>query len=186
MRPARPATPPRSNASARPVFISVIGTGDTATDRDRALAEEVGRLLAEKGAVVVCGGLNGVMEAACKGAKSAGGLTVGLLPGTDAADANPWVDIPVPTGLGYARNSIVVKAGQAVIAIAGAFGTLSEIGHAVADGKTVVGIETWDLARHGKADNHIIKASSPADAVEKALEAAKKGTARSGRGRQPR
>ena len=182
MTGSRPAVRPRANASMRPVFISVIGTGDTATDRDRALAEEVGRLLAQNGAAVVCGGLNGVMEAACKGAKSAGGLTVGLLPGTDPADANPWVDIPVPTGLGYARNSIVVKAGQAVIAIGGAFGTLSEIGHAIADGKTVVGIETWELARRGKTDSHIVRASSPADAVEKALAAAKKGTARSSGG----
>ncbi|MSQ08098.1 MAG: TIGR00725 family protein [Dehalococcoidia bacterium] len=164
----------------RPVFISVIGTGDTATDRDRMFAEEVGRLLAERGAIVVCGGLNGVMEAACKGAKSAGGLTVGLLPGTEPADANPWVDIPIPTGLGYARNSIVVKAGQAVIAIGGAFGTLSEIGHAIADGKTVVGIETWELARKGNPDSHIVRASGPADAVEKALQAVKNGTSRSG------
>lgn len=159
--------------AGRPIFVSVIGTGDDATVRDRQLAEEVGRLLAEHGAVVVCGGLNGVMEAACRGAKSAGGLTIGLLPGSDAADANEWVDIPVPTGLGYARNSIVVKAGQAVIAVAGAFGTLSEIGHAVAEGKTVVGLETWELYRKGALDGHIVRANNPEEAVAKAVAAAK-------------
>ncbi len=159
--------------AGRPIFISVIGAGDHATVRDKRLAEEVGRLLAEHGAVVVCGGLNGVMEAACRGAKSAGGLTIGLLPGSDAADANEWVDIPVPTGLGYARNSIVVKVGQAVIAVAGAFGTLSEIGHAVADGKTVVGLETWELYRKGALDGHIVRAKNPAEAVAKAIAAAK-------------
>jgi hypothetical protein len=159
------------NPAQRPPFISVIGIGDNATDRDKALAEEVGRLLAQRGAIVVCGGLNGVMEAVCRGAKSAGGTTIGLLPGSDRADANPFVDIPVPTGLGYARNSLVVKAGQAVIAVSGAFGTLSEIGHALADGKVVVGLETWELSRRGLLDNHIVRAVSPADAVEKALAA---------------
>ncbi len=160
--------------AGRSLFIAVIGTGDTATQREVKLAEETGRLLAERGAVVVCGGLNGVMAGACKGAKSAGGTTVGLLPGSDAAEANQWVDIPVPTGLGYARNSIVVKAGQSVIAIGGAFGTLSEIGHAIADGKTVVGLETWELKRRGKADSHIVRAEGPEDAVTKALAAARK------------
>ena len=167
----RQARPPRSK---RPPFIAVIGTGKDATEREQALAEEVGRLVAERGAVLVCGGLEGVMAAACRGARSAGGLTVGLLPGADPADANPWVDIPVPTGLGYARNSIVVKAGQTVIAVGGAFGTLSEIGHAIADGKTVVGLETWELKRRGEVDGQIVRAKDPADAVEKALAATKR------------
>jgi hypothetical protein len=161
-----------SAATGRRVFISVIGAGDTASDRDCKMAEEVGRLLAERGAAVVCGGLNGVMAAACRGAKSRGGLTIGLLPGADPSAANEWVDIPVPTGLGYARNSIVVKAGEAVIAVSGAFGTLSEIGHALADGKTVVGLETWELSRRGLLDGHIVRAESPADAVTRAINAA--------------
>ncbi len=173
--------PPATDAtthSAKRTFIAVIGTGKDATAREQELAEQVGRLLGQRGAVLVCGGLEGVMEAACKGAKSAGGLTVGLLPGNDPADANPWVDIPVPTGLGYARNSIVVKSGQAVIAVGGAFGTLSEIGHAIADGKTVVGLETWEMSRRGRLDDHIVRADSPADAVDRALTAARAATAR--------
>ena len=91
------------------------------------MAYEVGRELARRGAVVVCGGLTGVMEAVCRGAKEAGGTTVGILPGHDPAEANPYVDIPLPTGMGYARNAIVAKAGLAVIAIEGAYGTLSEM-----------------------------------------------------------
>ncbi|MEX0761159.1 MAG: TIGR00725 family protein [Dehalococcoidia bacterium] len=161
-------TPP----AERRTFIAVIGAGNFATTRAMELAEETGRLLAEAGAVVVCGGLNGVMEAVCRGAKSAGGTTVGLLPGMDPATANLWVDIPVPTGLGFARNSIVVKTGQAVIAISGAFGTLSEIGHAIADGTAVIGLETWELSRDGAPDTSIVQAKNPQDAVTKALTAA--------------
>ncbi len=159
-------------ASHTKVFISVIGTGDTASARELTLAEEVGKLLAQRGATVVCGGLNGVMEAVCRGAKSAGGTTVGLLPGTERLEANAFVDIAVPTGLGYARNSLVAKGGDAVIAVGGAFGTLSEIGHALADGKVVVGLETWELSRKGLLDNHIVRANTPAEAVDKALAAA--------------
>ena len=129
----------------RQLLISVIGRGDDASDRAKELAAEVGRLLAKRGATVVCGGLGGVMEAACKGAKSAGGTTIGILPGSDPDAANKWVDIPIPTGLGYARNTVVVKAGAAVIAVSGAYGTLSEIGHSLAEDKAVVGLETWDL-----------------------------------------
>ena len=105
--------------SQRQLLISVIGRGDDASDRAKELAAEVGRLLARRGATVVCGGLGGVMEAACKGAKSAGGTTVGILPGSDPDAANKWVDIPIATGLGYARNTVVVKAGAAVIAVSG-------------------------------------------------------------------
>ena len=155
----------------RRIYISVIGSGQ-ASPTEEKLAEEVGRILAERGAIIVCGGLQGIMAAVCRGAKSADGLTIGVLPGETHADANPWDDIQVPTGLGYARNTIVVKAGLAVIAIAGAFGTLSEIGHALADGKSVVGLQTWELARSGVTDNRIIRASTPSEAVDLALSAA--------------
>ena len=107
------------------------------------------------------------MEAACRGAKSEGGTTVGILPGSDPTDANPWVDIPVCTGLGYARNVIVVRSGRAVIAVGGAFGTLSEIGHALGEGIPVIGLRTWELDRDGVRDASIVVATDPTDAVDK-------------------
>ena len=155
-------------------IIAVIG-GSESTPEHRALAEEVGRELAKRGVMVVCGGLRGVMEAVCRGAKSAGGTTIGILPGRGAAEANSYVDIPIVTSMGYARNVIVVHTGQAVIAIGGAFGTLSEIGHALGDGIPVVGLDTWALSQNGDGldvTGSIVQASDPADAVLKALAAA--------------
>jgi uncharacterized protein (TIGR00725 family) len=105
----------------------------------------VGRELASAGAVVVCGGLGGVMEAACRGAREAGGQTVGILPGTDRAAANAFVDIAIPTGLGEARNALVVRAADALIAVGGGYGTLSEIALALKAGKRVVGLDSWDI-----------------------------------------
>ncbi len=133
----------------------------------------MGRELARRGAMVVCGGLEGVMEAVCRGAKAEGGATIGILPGNDPGDANPYVDIPICTGMGYARNIIVVKTGCAVIAVGGAFGTLSEIAHALAEDTPVIGLETWDLARKGQADESIIRVQHPVEAVEKALDIAR-------------
>jgi uncharacterized protein (TIGR00725 family) len=153
------------------LIIAVIGAGSPTPDI-ASLAEEVGRELARRGVTVVCGGLGGVMEAVCRGAKSAGGTTIGILPGNDPRDANGWVDIPICTGLGYARNLIVVKSGRAVIAVGGAYGTLSEIGHALGDGIPVVGLSTWAMSRNGQQDESIIPADSPAKAVESALKAA--------------
>ena len=109
------------------------------------MAEAVGRELAARGVVVVCGGLGGVMEAACRGAKEAGGHTVGILPGADRAAANPFVDRAVPTGLGEARNALVVRAADALIAVGGGYGTLSEIALALKAGKRVVGLGSWDI-----------------------------------------
>ncbi len=152
-------------------MISVIGAGSPTADV-AALAEQVGLELARNGATVVCGGLGGVMEAVCRGAKQGGGTTIGILPWNDPADANPWVDIPICTGLGYARNVIVVKTGRAVISVGGAFGTLSEIGHALGDDIPVIGLSTWQLSRNGDIDPSIQVASDPADAVRQALEAA--------------
>ncbi len=122
----------------------------------------------------MCGGLGGVMEGACFGAKLAGGTTIGILPWNDPSDANRWVDIPICTGMGYARNVIVVKTGRATIAVGGAFGTLSEIGHALGDNIPVIGLGTWQLNRDGGVDKAIIVASDPVDAVDKALDAARR------------
>jgi uncharacterized protein (TIGR00725 family) len=119
----------------------VIGPGDQPLDA----AAEVGRLVGERGAVLVSGGLGGSMESACRGAKQAGGLTVGLLPGSDRAAANPFVDVALPTGLGEARNALVVGAADVVIAVGRGYGTLSEIALALRAGKRVVGLGTWDV-----------------------------------------
>jgi uncharacterized protein (TIGR00725 family) len=152
---------------ARP-YVAVAGSG-VAPRGDLEAAEAIGRLLAERGAVVVCGGLSGVMEAACRGAKSAGGATLGILPGVDRADANPFVDLAVPTGLGEARNALVVRAADALIAVGGEWGTLSEIALARRAGKTVVGLGTWELWRGGARVDDLTAASDPAHAVELAL-----------------
>lgn len=148
--------------------ISVIG-GHLPSPQEAVLAEEVGREIARRGAILVCGGLGGVMEAACRGASANGGMTLGVLPGDTRADANPYVQIPIVTGLGWARNIAVVKSGDAVIAVGGSYGTLSEIAHALQGGIPVVGLFTWSISRNGTPDSSIIKANSPADAVEKAL-----------------
>jgi len=149
-------------------FIAVIGGGQCSKSEAR-LAEEVGRELAKRGAILICGGLGGIMEAACKGASSEGGVTIGILPGDSRQQANPYVQIPVVTGMGYARNIAVVKSAEAVIAICGSYGTLSEIAHALQSGIPVIGLNTWSLSRNGQPDNSIIPAQSPAEAVNKAL-----------------
>jgi uncharacterized protein (TIGR00725 family) len=152
----------------RQTLIAVIGGSDISPQTAR-LAEEVGREIARRGAALVCGGLGGVMEAACKGAGEAGGLTIGILPGDNRKDANPYVQIPIVTGIGYARNAAVVKSAQAVIAIDGSYGTLTEIGYALQSGIPVIGLGTWEIAIDGKADKNIIRAESPEDAVDKAM-----------------
>ncbi len=153
-------------------FIAVIGGGQC-TKEEARLAEEVGRGLARQGVTLVCGGLGGVMKAACKGAISAGGETIGILPGENRQAANPYVQVPIVTGMGYARNMAVVKSAQAVIAIGGSYGTLSEIGHALQSGIPVIGLNTWALSRNGQPDNSIIPVQNPADAVDIALSLAK-------------
>ena len=150
-------------------LIAVIG-GSRASRQDIEAAEAVGRELAKRGAVVVCGGLGGVMEAACRGASAEGGLTVGILPGESRKDANQYVQIPVVTGMGYARNVAVVKSAQAVIAVGGSYGTLSEIAHALQSGVPVIGVNTWSLSKDGKPNRSIILADSADDAVEKAFD----------------
>ena len=149
------------------MIISVIGAG-TCTKEVSSVAEEVGKYIAENGATLVTGGLGGVMEAASKGAKEAGGLTVGILPGSDRGEANPYVDIPVVTGLSHARNIIVVRTGDAVIAVAGEYGTLSEIALALKIGKPVLGINTWENI------DGVISVSSAEEAVKRAIAMVKK------------
>jgi len=157
----------------RRLIISVAG-GNNPPPSALEMGYRVGRELALRGAVVVTGGLGGVMEAVCRGAKSAGGLTVALLPGHRHEEANPYVDIPIPTGMGYARNVIVAKAGDALIAINGAYGTLSEIAHALGEDIPVVGLDTWELSLQGQPDRAIHRARDPLEAVALALELAER------------
>lgn len=151
-------------------YVAVVGAGAAPPDEERA-AEAVGRGLAEAGSIVVCGGLGGVMEAACRGAREAGGTSVGILPGTSRSDANRFVDIAIPTGLGEMRNALVVRTADAVVAVGGEFGTLSEIALALKVGKPVVGIGTWDLSRGGERAQPIARAASPEHAVRLVLAA---------------
>ena len=141
-------------------------TCDAAT---AALAEEVGRLVAGAGAVLVCGGLGGVMEAACRGTKEAGGVTVGILPGLERSEGNPYLDYSVVTGTGHARNLAVAASGDTVIAVGGEFGTLSEIGHACKVGRPVVLLSSWDIRKDGGVPEGITVASAPEEAVRLAL-----------------
>jgi uncharacterized protein (TIGR00725 family) len=134
-----------------------------------SLAREVGFLLARKGALLICGGLGGVMEASARGAREAGGITVGILPGNSAADANPYIDIPIVTDLGNARNAINVLTCQVIIAIHGSYGTLSEIALAMKCRVPVVGLGTWDLVSPGGEPLPITLAHSAEEAVTAAL-----------------
>ena len=141
--------------------VAVVGAAEAPAEEEQT-AERVGRGLAERGAVVVCGGRGGVMAAACRGAKAGGGTTVGILPGLDRSEANEWVDVAVPTGLGEARNALVVRAADAVVAVAGGYGTLSEVACALKAGKRVIGLGTWDI-------EGVERAAGPEAAVRAAL-----------------
>ena len=145
--------------------MAVVGARVAAPEVE-AEAEAVGRGLAAGGAVVVCGGLGGVMAAACRGAKSAGGATLGILPGLDRSEANRWVDLAVVTGMGEARNALVVRSADAVVALAGEYGTLSEIALGLKLGRPVVGVGTWDVAG-------VRVAAGPDEAVAMALSLAR-------------
>ena len=143
------------------IRIGVIG-GSRPDTKSRQAAFKVGQLIAEKGAILVCGGLSGVMEATSRGAKQAGGLTIGILPGNSPADANPYIDIAIATGLGYARNSLVAMNSDVIIAIDGQYGTLTEIAYGCIYGKKIIGIGTWSI-------EGVIKAESAEEAVNTAL-----------------
>ncbi|MGC8470910.1 MAG: TIGR00725 family protein [Acidimicrobiales bacterium] len=142
------AAPDDAAVTGTAIGIAVVGSRNC-SPRDEQLAEEVGRRLAEAGAMVVTGGLGGVMAAACRGARAGGGTTVGILPGERRSEANRWVSVAVPTGLGEGRNLVVVRAADALVAVGGEYGTLSEIAFALKLGRPVVGLATWELHRHG-------------------------------------
>jgi uncharacterized protein (TIGR00725 family) len=144
-------------------IIGIIGAG-SCDEKISRIAEEMGRRVAESGAALVCGGLGGVMEAASKGAKESGGLTIGILPGFNKDEANPYIDIPIVTGLSHARNVIVVRSADVVIAISGGYGTLSEIALALKMGKPVIGIGTWE------GIDGVIRVKSPEEAMKKIKE----------------
>jgi uncharacterized protein (TIGR00725 family) len=144
------------------IRIGVIG-GAKPDDKFRRIAFEVGRLIAEKGAILVCGGLGGVSEAAARGVKKGGGISVGILPGDFPKDANRYIDIPVATGMGYSRNSLVVMNSDVLIAIDGEYGTLSEIAYGCVHGKKIFGIKTWDI-------EGVISVETAEQAVDRALE----------------
>ena len=150
--------------------ISVIG-GQEADEQASRLAFEVGREIGARGHVLICGGRTGVMREACRGAKESGGLTVGILPGEDLGDVNEFVDIPLPTGIGYTRNVLVARAGEAVIAIDGSLGTLSEIAFALISSRPVIGLGTWEL-RDGHGEEAPIQRVEDATAAVDACEAA--------------
>ena len=143
-------------------YIGVIGAGECDAELGR-LAEDIGSQIASAGAVLVCGGTGGVMEAACRGAKAAGGTTIGILPGSDRAEANPYVDVAIATGVNEARNLAIVRTADALVAVGGSYGTLSEIGFALKAGKKVVGLRTWDISG-------IVPAATAEDAVRLAVD----------------
>jgi uncharacterized protein (TIGR00725 family) len=147
------------------MLIGVVG-GNEAPPSVRDTAQDVGRLIAERGHILVCGARGGVMEAACRGAKEAGGLTVGILPGLDRSDANEFLDVSLPTGLGEMRDGLVARAAQAVVAVGGAWGTLAEIAFARAAGTPVFGVGTWELGEDG-----VVVVRSGTEAAERAVAA---------------
>lgn len=150
---------------AESVYVAIIGAS-RATKDDLEQARAAGRRLAELGAIVVTGGRGGVMEAASRGAQEAGGTTVGILPGLDRSDANAYLDIALPTGLGELRNGLVARAAQAVVAVGGAWGTLAEIAFARAAGTPVFGVGSWELGEDG-----VTAVASGVEAAERAVAA---------------
>lgn len=156
----------------RETYIAVVGPS-AGTPAELAIGEAVGRGIAEAGAVLVCGGMGGVMEAAASGCADAGGRSVGILPTDSRLDANPYVTIAVATGMGEGRNAIVVRTADAVIAVHGEFGTLSEIALALKMGKPVVGLRTWELGKDGQPVEAVVAASDATDAVDTALRLAR-------------
>jgi uncharacterized protein (TIGR00725 family) len=164
-------TDQHGRSASRP-YMAVVGSG-RANDQEARLAEAVGAAIARAGAVLVCGGLGGVMEAACRGAKTVGGTTLGIVPGSERSAANAYVDIVVATGIGESRNAVIVATADALVAVGGEYGTLSEIALALRAGKPVVGLATWGLVRPTIKPiqdlGGIVDATNPDLAVETAL-----------------
>lgn len=155
------------------MIFGVIGDAFCSTEIAK-IAEEVGENIAKKGGIIICGGLGGVMEAACRGAKKNNGLTIGVLPGFRKKEANLYIDIPILTGMDQGRNVIIIRSADVVIAIGGGYGTLSEVAFALKLNIPIVGIKTWELSKEGKENREIIRVDTPIEAVEKAWELAKK------------
>jgi hypothetical protein len=158
------------------LYVAVCGPDPCAPEVGKR-SEEVGRLLARAGAVLVCGGLGGSMEAASRGAGGEGGTVLGILPGTNRSGANRHLTLSIPTGMGEARNTLIVRSSDALIAVAGEFGTLSEIAFALKTGVPVVGLGTWELSKAGRKVEAFVEASSPEEAVREALRLASGRTA---------
>lgn len=150
------------------IKIGVIG-GENPQENILKLAYETGKEIARNNGTLICGGLSGIMEYACKGAKEEMGLTIGILPGISEADSNPYIDIPIVTGIGYARNMIVVLSSDALIAIDGSYGTLSEIAYGLQFKKPIIGLSTWNFQYELEKDIPIIRTDSPKKAVKKAI-----------------
>jgi uncharacterized protein (TIGR00725 family) len=146
--------------------IGVVGAAKCSSETAE-MARQVGKYVAQNNAVLICGGLSGVMRAAAKGAKEGGGLTIGILPGVSEEEANPYIDVPIVTGLGHARNVLVVQSSHVVIAVKGSYGTLSEIAIALKSHIPVVGLNTWNI------DDRVLPASNPKEAVEEAFSLAR-------------
>jgi uncharacterized protein (TIGR00725 family) len=159
--------------TVKEIIIAVIGTRKPSPEEGQ-LAQEVGRELAKNGIALICGGLGGVMAEACRGACAEGGLTIGVIPGDDRKSANPHERIPIVTGIGYARNVIIIRSAQAVIAVGGGYGTLTEIGYALDAGIPVIGLKTWKISRNNQVDKSIIRADNAKQAVSKALKLIKR------------
>lgn len=132
------------------IKVGIIG-GARPQPKFRDIAYQIGRMIAEKGAILVCGGLSGIMEAAARGAREYNGLTIGILPGYSPDDANPHIEIPIATGLGYSRNSLVAMNSDILVAVDGEYGTLSEIAYGCIYGKKIIGIGTWNIPGVSKA-----------------------------------
>lgn len=145
-------------------IVSVIGQSDS-TEEQYSHAYELGRLLAQAGYPIVCGGMGGVMEAVARGAAESDGMCIGLLPGSDPESGNAYLTLAIPTGLGHVRNTLVVRAGEIVIAIGGGYGTLSEIAFALTMSKVVIGINTWSAESHAGIPADVVRVGSAADAV---------------------
>lgn len=148
--------------------------GNSCSRQEAIIAEQVGIEIAKIDGLLICGGKGGIMEAACKGAKKFGGITIGVLPDEDYSAVNKYVTIPILTGMGEARNIIIVRTADIVIAISGEYGTLNEIALALKIGKPVIGIGTWELSKRGKRVKSIIEATDAHDAMAKALSIIKK------------
>jgi uncharacterized protein (TIGR00725 family) len=151
----------------RQLFVGVIGAGKC-SGKVKSQAEEVGKTIADEGAILVCGGLGGVMEAAAKGAKSRDGITIGILPGDSRDDANDYIDYAIPTGIGEARNLLVIRAADAVVALPGKFGTLSEMAFCLKMGKPLVSLSAWNI------DENIERFENPVEAAKRAVKLARK------------